>query len=421
MSSEQTGALAGIRVIDITTVRGEMTGRALADMGAEVLKIEPPEGAPARFEPPFIKGSEGDPEGSLYWAALGRGKRSIIVDLTRPAECDQLKTLIAGADVLIESFEPGYLKSPGLDYAAMKALNPALIYVSITPFGQTGPFAMDPATSLTVEAACGLINMQGDTDRPPLPVGFAQAPFHTGMVAAADTVIALNERLHSGLGQHLDVSMQTAMMLTLMNASFFPPAEGRDIPGYGMERNLPRPQLTPGLDVPTLLKVADGYVTNLMATFGPTIRTLGEAVNWRIEVEGPLPAPLPDINWNDWPQERKDGRITMEQVNEGAQIALNFLRERTKQEIFDRALKHSMLNAPVNTTADLLEDPQLASRDFWVEINGRTHPRSPIRLTRSKTFIDRPAPRLGEAQQLLTAPARVMAAPKAPASPRGKP
>lgn len=421
MTGDRTCPLEGVRVIDMATVRGEMAGRALADMGAEVLKIEPPEGTPARREPPFIKGREGDPEASLYWAALGRGKRSIIADLAKKPERDQLVKLIAGADILIESFDPGYMKSIGLDYSAMKAVNAGLIYVSITPFGQTGPFANDPASSLTVEAACGLINLQGDSDRPPLPVGFAQAPFHASMVAAADSLIALNERLHSGLGQHLDVSMQTAMMLTLMNASFFPPAEARDVPGYGMERSLPRPALTPGLDVPTLLNVADGYVTNLMATFGPTIRTLGEAVNWRIEAEGPLPAHLPDIDWNNWPEERKKSRITIEQVNEGAQIALNFLRTRTKQQIFDRALKQSMLNAPVNTTADLLEDPQLASRDFWVEISGRTHPRSPIRLSRSKTLIDRPAPRLGEAQPLLTAPARTAPAPKVPASPRGKP
>jgi len=137
MSGEQTGALAGIRVIDMATLRGEMAGRSLADMGAEVLKIEPPEGADARFQPPFIKGREGDPEGSLYWAALGRGKRSVVVDITKQAERDQLKKLIAGADVLIESFDPGYLKTLGLDYASVKALNPALIYVSITPYGQT--------------------------------------------------------------------------------------------------------------------------------------------------------------------------------------------------------------------------------------------------------------------------------------------
>lgn len=420
MSGEQTGALAGIRVIDMATLRGEMAGRSLADMGAEVLKIEPPEGAAARFEPPFRKGREGDPEGSLYWAAMGRGKRSIIVDLTKQAERDQLKQLIAGADVLIESFDPGHMKTLGLDYAAMKALNPALIYVSITPYGQTGPFAMDPATDLTIEAACGLINLQGDGDRPPLPVGFPQAAFHAGMVAAADTAIALNERQHSGLGQHLDVSMQTAMMLTLMNAQSFPTAEKRDIPGFGMERNLPKPPTTPGLEVPGLVTVADGYVTNLMGAVGPTVRALGEVINWRIELEGPLPN-LPDIDWNKWPQERKDGKITMEQVNEGAQIALKFLSTRNKQEIFERALEHGLLNVPVYTTTDLLADAQLESRGLWEKIDGIPYPKPCIRLSRTKTITHRPAPKLGEAQALLNGPARESAAPKVPASPRGKP
>ena len=420
MSSEAKGALAGIRVIDMANLRGEMAGRALADMGAEVLKIEPPEGAAARFQPPFIKGREGDPESSLYWAALGRGKRSICVDLNKPAERNQLKQLIAGADVLIESFDPGDMKSLGLDYMAMKMLNPALIYVSITPFGQTGPFAHDPATDLTIEASCGLINMQGDGDRPPLPVGFPQAAFHAGMVAAADTVIALNERAQSGMGQQLDVSMQTAMMLTLMNAQGFPAAEGRDIPGFGMERNLPKPPTTPGLEVPGLVTVADGYVTNLMGAVGPTVRALGEIVNWRIELEGPMPN-LPDIDWNKWPQERKDGKITMEQVNEGAQIALKFLSTRKKQDIFERALKHGLLNVPVYTTADLLIDAQLEARGYWDKIDGVSYPKPCIRLSRSGAVSNRPAPKLGEAQALLSAPAHKTDAPKVPASPRGKP
>jgi len=420
MSGEQAGALAGVRVIDMSTLRGEMAGRSLADMGAEVLKIEPPEGAAARFQPPFEKNREGDPDGSLYWAALGRGKRSIVVDLVKPAEIEQLKQLIAGADVLIESYDPGHMQSLGLDYARLKALNPALVYVSITPFGQTGPFAMDPATDLTIEAACGLVNLQGDGDRPPLPVGFPQAAFHAGLVAAVDAVVALNERQHSGLGQHLDVSMQTAMMLTLMNAQSFPTAEKRDIPGYGMERNLPKPQVTPGLDAPGLVEVADGYVTNLMGAVGPTARALGEVVNWCIEVEGPLPG-LPDIDWNKWPQECKEGKITMEQVNAGTQTGLKFLSTRTKADIFERALKHGLLNVPVYTTSELLNDDQLESRGLWEKIDGKTYPKPCIRLSRSKTGTHSPAPKLGDAQALLNSPARQSAAPKVPASPRGKP
>ncbi|HAK63183.1 MAG TPA: hypothetical protein DCO82_08100 [Alphaproteobacteria bacterium] len=420
MSGEQKAPLTGIRVIDLADLRGEMAGRALADLGAEVLKIEPPEGAAARFQPPFIKGREGDPEGSLYWAALGRGKRSITADLGKQAEREKVKNLIASADVLIESSVPGTMQGLGLDYAALRALNPALVYVSITPYGQTGPQALDPATDLTIEAACGIIGLQGDGDRPPLPVGFPQAAFHAGMVAAVDTVVALNERSRSGLGQHLDVSMQTAMMLTLMNAQGFPAVEGRDIPGYGMERNLPRPPATPGLDVPGMVTVADGHVTNLMGGVGPTVRALGEVINWRVEVEGPMPAHLPDIDWNQWPLARRDGRITMEQVNEGAQIALAFLATRKKQEIFERALSHGLLNVPIMTTAELLADPQLEARELWVKIDGKTYPRPCILMSRTKLVSDRAAPRLGEAQALLDAPARD-AAPKVPASPRGKP
>ena len=420
-SGEQHGALTDIVVIDMANLLGEMAGRSLADMGAEVLKIEPPQGTASRFQPPFEKGLEDDPEGSLYWAALGRGKRSIVVDLAKQTDLSQLKKLISTADVLIESFEPGYMKTLGLDYPTVKTLNPALIYVSISPFGQTGPAALDPATNLTIEAACGLLSLQGDGDRPPVPVGFSQATFHGGLVAAADVVIALNERQKSGLGQHLDVSTQTAMMLTMMNATGFPHAEGRDIPGFGMDRHLPKPVTIPGLEVPDLLAVADGYVTNMMGGIGPLVRALGEIIYWRVEVEGPLPESIPEIDWNKWPQERKAKRITIEQVNEGAQIALKFLSTRKKQDIFDRALTHGMLNVPIYTTGDLLHDTQLEAREVWQEINGKSFPKPCIRLSHSGAVTNQPAPKLGEAQALLDGPARTIDAPMVKTTLRGKP
>lgn len=421
MSAENTGPLHGVRVIDIAGPWFEMAGRVLADLGAEVIKIEPPQGAAGRKMLPFEAGREDQPDGSLYWAAMARGKRSIMLDIEQTAGCDALRALVATADILIESDNPGAMAKRGLGAAQLAALNPALIYVSITPFGQDGPMAQEPASQLSIEAAGGMISLIGDGDRPPISVGFPQAGYHAGVLAAMDAAIALNERHQSGMGQHLDVSAQAAMVLTTMNATGYPAMEGWEIPGYGMDRWMPVPQRTPGLDAPIILPCADGYVTNLMASFGPTIRALGEVIYWRIEAEGPLPAHLPAIDWNQWPAEVEAGRITMAQLNEAAQIAIKYLSTRTKKQILERTMSHGLLNVPISTARDLLEDEQLIARDFWQRINGRIHPAPFAKFSRSAIGGERGAPALGEGQALLQQPARLMAAPARRSGPRAQP
>src|SRR5690606_18089370 len=169
----------------------------------------PPVGVDSRRRAPVDErpGVEGE---SLYWAAVGRGKRSVIVDLDDPEGLERLRTLALRADVFVESFAPGHLARYGLDDASLRARNPALVYASITPFGQEGPLGHAPASELTVEAAGGLVSLQGDGDRPNIPVGYPQTAFHVAAQAAADITIALHERLTSGLGQHLDVAAQPA-------------------------------------------------------------------------------------------------------------------------------------------------------------------------------------------------------------------
>ena len=231
-NQEQAPPLDGVRVIDLATTRGEMAGRVLADLGAEVVKVEPPEGAEARRVGPFA----GDSDESLYWAALGLGKRSVVLDLEQQADREELHHLLTGADVLIESFDPGEMARLGLGFEELSSRYPRLIYASITPYGQDGPWAQRAASDLTVEAAGGLLGLQGDPDRPPLPVGYPQAAFHAGVQAAADVAVALNEREASGQGQQLDVSQQAAIVWTLMNATGYPPSQGGDPPMHGVAR-----------------------------------------------------------------------------------------------------------------------------------------------------------------------------------------
>ncbi len=169
--SDTPGPLDGIRVLDLATPLAEAAGRVLADLGAEVIKLEPPGGCKSRFTAPFVDGMRGDPEGSLFWKAWGLGKRSVVLDLDAEGDRERLRELARGADVLIESFKPGTLAAVGLGADALLELNPTLVYVSVTPFGQTGPEAKSPATDLTLCAAGGLMDLQGDGDRVPLPVG----------------------------------------------------------------------------------------------------------------------------------------------------------------------------------------------------------------------------------------------------------
>jgi crotonobetainyl-CoA:carnitine CoA-transferase CaiB-like acyl-CoA transferase len=389
-------ALDGIRVIDLATPRAELAGRVLADLGAEVLKLEPAGGARARALPPF------DGEDSLYWAAVGLGKRSAVLDLERESDRERLRALADLADVLIESFDPGTLAAHGLDAGVLCARCPHLIYASITPFGQDGPLSRAPATDLTLEAAGGLVGLQGDGDRPPIPAGFPQASFHAGVQAAADILIALCERARSGRGQHLDLSMQSAVVWTLMNATGYPPMIGGNPPGTSEFRADPPPQPIPGLVLPRLAQCRDGHA---LAGFGlPGIgeRSFHALLRW-VEQEGSLPEDLRGRDWNGWIGALVGGKLTPDQVTRGIEAVLGFLRGRSKAEIQAFGVEHGIVLAPIYDADDLRRDPQLADRKFWTTVGDRTHPGPFARLSRTPVRMDRPAPALDADASLLRA------------------
>ncbi len=201
--------LIQVRVLDLTDERGYLGGWMLAELGADVVAIEPPGGSPARRFGPFAGGAE-DPNNSLPWWAYARNKRSVVVDISSEAGRDTLRRLVLQADVFIEFESPGLLPDLGLGYDDLSALNPRLIYASITPFGQAGQKAGWAATDLTVLASGGPLWLTGDDDRPPLRVSVPQAFAHAGAEAATATLVALHERHASGLGQHVDISAQPA-------------------------------------------------------------------------------------------------------------------------------------------------------------------------------------------------------------------
>ena len=201
--------LGDYRILDLTDERGLIGGMILADLGADVIAVEPPGGNSARRRGPFA-GDPSDIEVSLVWQAWARNKRSVVLDLETEEGREQFRRLAAGADALIESDDAGAMAARGLGYEDLAAINPGLVYAAITPFGSSGPKAGWIATDLTVAASAGPMAQSGDSDRAPLRVDLPQTGLHAGAEAAAAVQAALWERKRSGRGQFLDVSAQAA-------------------------------------------------------------------------------------------------------------------------------------------------------------------------------------------------------------------
>ncbi|MAG30350.1 MAG: hypothetical protein CL908_05570 [Deltaproteobacteria bacterium] len=409
--TERKTALEGIRVLDLSTALGEATGRVLADLGAEVIKIEPPGGCEARFAPPFATtpsaeaprptSPDGNPETSLFWQSFGIGKRSVVLDFDDAGDRERFFALAATADILIESSTPGEMAEKGLGYDALRARNPMLLYVSVSPFGQTGPFAKHPATDLTLSAAGGFLNMTGDGDRPPVPVGLPETAHLGATQAAADVLMALYSRNRSGEGQHLDCSIQAAVLWSLMYVTDFA-AVDQDVAGFEETRatRTGSMEVAPGLDLPTMEPCKDGYIVLVLVLGAQGAFGFNAAMNW-IGKSGGLDADLMEIDWMTWIQQIQEGTLSIETANRALDQFKAFLKGMTKAEIQEQAVKQKWLIAPVYLAPDLLADPQLLARGFWTDVGGRKLPGPFARLSETPIEYERPAPSLGEDQDLI--------------------
>ena len=393
---KNSGALDGVCVLDLCDHRGEMAGRVLADLGAEVICIEPINGSTSRELGPFS--SDGR---SLWWATFALGKKSIVLDLAAIKGREQFLDLVDSADICLESFAPGYLKDLGLDYLALSARNADLILASITPFGQDGPRAHDASTDLTLEASGGLVGMQGDPDRPPIPVGFPQASLHAGVQAAADVLVALNARDRTGRGQYLDVSTQSAVVWTLMNATGWPSVVGVNPPGFCDTRHLPRAMPIEGMRPPRLFECKDGHVTFGVQLPGVGERTIAGAIEWLAEFHPDLvDAELTAVEWTRWMSLVANGTVAVDTFNKAFDAVSEAFKRCTKTELLTLAVEKKLLIAPVLDTADLFRDEHLASRDFWQEIGGLTFAGPFAKLSKTPIVYRKPAPDLGADQAL---------------------
>jgi crotonobetainyl-CoA:carnitine CoA-transferase CaiB-like acyl-CoA transferase len=209
---DMSSALQGLRVLDLSDEKGQFCARLMADMGADVIKIEPPDGDPVRRLGPFYHDQEALDK-SLAWFLLNTSKRGLTLDLTTPRGAAVFRHLVASADFVVESFPPGTLDRLGLGYEALTQIRPDLILTSISPYGQSGPYRDYLAHDLDVLAMSGTLYLCGDPDRPPTQVGTPQSTLYAGLHGYIGSLLAHYHRLESGAGQWVDVAMQECATL----------------------------------------------------------------------------------------------------------------------------------------------------------------------------------------------------------------
>jgi crotonobetainyl-CoA:carnitine CoA-transferase CaiB-like acyl-CoA transferase len=386
--------LDGLRVLDLTDARGYLCGRTLADLGADVVKVERPGGDPGRWEPPFAADVPAL-DRSLAWLAGNTNKRGVVCDLDKPAGQDIFGRLCAVADVLVESCQPG----AGHDYAALRKANPGLVYTTITPFGWDGPLAEIPAGDLEITASSGSLWLAGEPGATPVRSTLPQSAWWAGMYAAMGTLMAVFARDASGgNGQHVDVSAQASMVTAISHAPIF-----WDLLGEEQHRSGPflEGRSVTGAKFRNIWPCRDGYVTFALYG-GPAGRDSSrELVAWIDEASqsGGAPAALKAVDWDAF----DPTRATQAEVDALEADIAPFIRGLSKDEFFARFVQRNMLGYKVSTVEDILTDPQLAAREFWHQVQSPWNTNQTLKLPGSFGLFDdrrpvlrRLAPSVGE-------------------------
>jgi crotonobetainyl-CoA:carnitine CoA-transferase CaiB-like acyl-CoA transferase len=384
--------LTPYRVLDLTDPLGFLAGRILADLGADVIKVEPPGGDPSRAWPPFRE-HDGVRQ-SLYWMAFNANKRGITLDLASPSGQFVLRELARSADFLIESFPPGDLARHHLGYDDLRRDNSRLIVVSVTPYGQRGPSSLYPASDIEIMAASGAMSLAGDAGGEPMRVTLPQAAQWAGAEAAMGALTALLHRTRTGRGQHVDVSAQAAVMAALAHAPVF-----WDLSGVNPERAgvyITGRSVT-GARIRAFWPCRDGWINFIVYGGAAGRHTNQQLIAW-MEERGMGDDALRQIDWRRFTVPE----LTQEQVDAIEAPIGRFLATLTKQEFLEGAAARQMLGYPVSNAEDIHRDPQLAARGFW-QMVGDTRPGGPIRYPGGFALVDgtrlpirRPAPQVGE-------------------------
>jgi len=378
--------LDGIRILDLAEEPGFLAGKILGDLGADVIKLEPPGGDTFGRRGPYL-GEIVDPERSLRWLALNTSKRGITLALATPRGGELFRRLAARADVVLETAAPGMLEALGLGWETLHAERPGLVWCSLTPFGRTGPYARFRAHDLVLVAMGGNAALTGDPDRAPVRCTLPTAYYAAGPEAAAGIAMALYARARSGRGQLVDVSMQECQLATLVTApgqySLAPKLRGRTGARLGGTREIWRAK---DGDVSFGLRGGAARVPSLVAT-----------VAWMAE-EGMAPEWLRALDWKTY----NHNLLSVQEIARLEDAFTSFFATKTRRELFEQALARRIMLAPCNDAREILEQPQLRSRGLFTtleypELGARIeHPDFFAKASRARVGIRRRAPRVGE-------------------------
>ena len=374
-----TAPLEGLKVIELARIlAGPWIGQTLSDLGADVIKIESPEGDFTRnWGPPFVARADGSAGDAAYFHSANRGKKSVVVDFQTDEGRDIILKMAAEADVFIENFKVGGLAKYGLDYASLSKLNPRLIYLSLTGFGQTGPYAHKAGYDFMIQGLSGIMDLTGDPDGEPQKIGVAFADIFTGLYGVIGIQAALKVREETGRGQQVDVSLFDCMTAVLANQALNYLVSGTPPRRMGNAH----PNIVPYQVFPC----SDGHL--IIAT--------GSQGQWAkmCQVLG-----LEELIADERFASNSD-RVRNRDELAALISARTSLRKRDEMlEEFDRVFVPA---GPINTVEDTFNDPQIIARGLRVDVpagDGVMVPsvRTPIDFSESTLKLERASPALGE-------------------------
>ncbi len=364
--------LAGLKVIELARIlAGPWAGQTLADLGADVIKVESPQGDDTRnWGPPFIE--RGSERSAAYFHSCNRGKSSLVVDFRTADGQARLRDLIRDADIVIENFKVGGLRKYGLDYESLKAVNPGLIYCSITGFGQDGPYAHRAGYDYIIQGMSGLMSITGEPDRQPLKVGVAVTDVFTGVYAATAILAAVHQRASTGRGQHIDMALMDVAVAATANQAMNYLATDQAPGRLG--------NFHPNLSPYQVFDCADGHLI---------IATGNDAQYQRL------------CSLLAVPELAQDSRFLSNADRVARRQALSDLltartRGFTKAELLAACEAQGVPAGPINDLAEVFDDPQVKARGLKIAPEGIPGVRPPFRFSDADLVLDRASPRLGE-------------------------
>ena len=370
--------LAGLKVVELARIlAGPWAGQLLADMGAEVIKVESPDGDDTRrWGPPFI--DQAGEESAAYFHGCNRGKKSVMIDFRTDDGKAALLGLLSDADVIIENFKVGGLAKYGLDYASLKATHPRLIYCSITGFGQDGPYAGRAGYDYIIQGMSGLMSVTGDPEGQPQKVGVAVTDIFTGLYASNAILAAVHQRHATGTGQHIDLALLDVAVATTANQAMNYLATDVSPKRLGNAH----PNIVPY----QVFDCADGHVIIAVGNDGQ-YRKFCEVLG--VDVLGIDPR----FATNPARLEHRDTLVP---------LLADKMKDWTKAVIMAACETHGVPSGPINTFEDVFADPQVIARGLRLDLDGAPSVRPPMRFSDSELALDRPAPALGQDQDIIS-------------------